>query len=91
MFKHKYLTQPALTPNDALIRAMDDLCKILKNNPPMKGETRTTINMLIDIFKGYEGKPTKKMNIELKCKKASKAKEESNIKEAQANAKELKK
>ena len=29
-FKHKYLTDPITTPNDALIQATQDLCAILK-------------------------------------------------------------
>ena len=48
--KHNYLTQPAVTPLDAVLRASDDLCEILKGKPTVKGETRTAVDMLIDIF-----------------------------------------
>ena len=50
-FKHKYLTQPSVTPIDAVFRASEDLCQILKGLPPVKGDTRTAVDMLMDIFK----------------------------------------
>lgn len=90
IFKHKNLTQPLLPPNDMLIHAMDDLCKILKNCLPLKEVTRTAIDMLVDVFKGYEGEPINIDEHQAKMKMASKAKEESNIEEDQVNIKELK-
>ena len=48
------------------------------------------INMLIDIFKGYDGEPTKIDDQQAKMAKAAKAKEKSNIEEAETYAKELK-
>ena len=47
---------------------------------------RKVVHILIDIFKGYGGEPTKIDDHQAKLEKASKPKEESNIKEAQANA-----
>ena len=46
--------------------------------------------MLIDIFKGYDGEPTKIDDQRAKKAKAGKAKEESNIEEDETYAKELK-
>ena len=89
-FKNKYLTQPLLTPNNALIQATEDLCRILRNEPPIKGETRTAVEMLMDILKGYEGDPTKIDDHQAKMEKASIHKEESNMEEAKTNASELK-
>ena len=50
-FKHKYLTQPAVTESDALLRGADDIVQALKGSEPVKGETRTAIDHLIDMFK----------------------------------------
>ena len=46
--------------------------------------------MLVDIFKGYDGEPTKIDDQRAKMAKASKAKEESNIEEVETHAKEWK-
>ena len=51
-FKHKYLTQPLVTPTDAILRATQDLCNVLKGKRALKGETRSAVDMLVDIFKG---------------------------------------
>ena len=51
-FKHKYLTQPAVTSADAIVLASEDLCQALKGLPPVKGDTRTAVELLMDIFKG---------------------------------------
>ena len=66
-----------MTPSDALIQATQDLCDILNNKEPVKGKTRFAIEMLIDIFKGYDGKPTKIDEHRAKIKKAPTNKEES--------------
>ena len=58
-FRHKYLTQPIVTPTDAILRATEDLCKILQNKEPVKGEARAAIDMLVDIFKGHTPEMTK--------------------------------
>ena len=50
-FKHKYLTQPIITPTDAILRATQDLCDVLKGKQIVKGETRSAIDMLVDILK----------------------------------------
>ncbi len=51
-FKHKYLTDPVLTESDALLQASAELCEALKgSSSDIKGETKTAIDMLIDIFK----------------------------------------
>ena len=49
-FKHKYITQPPVTQSDAVLKATDDICKLLKGSAPVKGEVRTAIDMLMDIF-----------------------------------------
>ena len=50
-FKHKYLTQPAVTMSDAILRAGDDLCQALKGVISENGATRTAVDHLMDIFK----------------------------------------
>ena len=50
-FKHKYLTQPAVTMLDAILRAGDDLFQALKGVIPKNGSTRTAVDHLMDIFK----------------------------------------
>ena len=57
-FKHKYITQPALTPTDTILRASDDLAQILKGVLPVKGDTRTTVDLLMEIFKNVEKRET---------------------------------
>ena len=49
-FKHKYLTQPPVTQADALLRATDDVCDLLRGKVPVKGDVRTALDMLMDIF-----------------------------------------
>ena len=60
-FKHKYLTQPAVTDSDALHQGADDIVQALKENEAMKGGTRTAIDYLINIFKGVD--ETKKSEV----------------------------
>ena len=57
-FRHMYLTQPSVTPIDAVLHASTDVCQILKGVPPAKGDTRTDVNMLMEIFRdvGAKGK-----------------------------------
>ena len=50
-FKHKYLTQPSITPIDTVLRTPDDLYQILKGLPHVKSSTRTAMDMSMDIFK----------------------------------------
>ena len=50
-FRHKYITAPQFTASDALIKAGDDLCSALAKNGPNSAETKTVIDMLMDIFK----------------------------------------
>ena len=51
-FKHKYLTQPSIIESDTLLRASAKLCAVLKDTgTPVKGDTRRTVSMLMDIFK----------------------------------------
>ena len=57
-FKHKYITQPALTPTDAILRASDDLGQILKGVLPVKGDTRTAVDLLVEIFTTIAKKDT---------------------------------
>ena len=49
-FKHKYLTQPSVTPLDGILRASDNLCDVLQGTPSVKGQVRTAVDMLMDIF-----------------------------------------
>ena len=51
-FKHKYITQPPITTSDALLRASEDICEALRKTAPNNKNTRTAIDLLIDIFKG---------------------------------------
>jgi hypothetical protein len=50
-FKHKYITQPTVTAADALVQAPEEMCQVLKGLSPIKGETRTAVELLVDIFK----------------------------------------
>ena len=50
-FKDKYLTQPAVTMSDTILRVGDDLCQALKGVIPKNGATRTAVDHLMDIFK----------------------------------------
>ena len=54
-FKHRYLTQPSVTPLDIVVQAPDDLCKVLKILPPVKGEMRTDAGLLVNLFKQMGG------------------------------------
>ena len=49
-FKHKYLTQPTITPNDALLRAGDNLCSALTNAAPGDEKTQRAVDLLVEIF-----------------------------------------
>jgi len=50
-FKHKYLTQPSLTINDALVIAADNLATALNGAMPNDTATQSGIRQLLDIFK----------------------------------------
>ena len=51
-FKHKYLTQPAMTDTDALIQAADGLSGALQNAKPESDAMKTAVDALVKIFKG---------------------------------------
>jgi len=51
-FKHKYITQPAITESDALLRASEDICDALLKREPTSKKTRSAVDTLINIFKG---------------------------------------
>ena len=63
-FKHKYLTQPSVTPLDAVVQASDDLCKLLKGLPPVKGEMRTAVDLLMDIFRQVDSSEASEIDIQ---------------------------
>ena len=50
-YKHKYPTQPSVTPIDTVLCASDDLYQILTGLSHVKSDARTAVNMLVDIFK----------------------------------------
>ena len=50
-FKHKYLTQPSFTINDALILAADNLATAIDGAMPNATATQSSIRKLLDIFK----------------------------------------
>ena len=70
-FRHKYLTQPIITPTDAILRATQDLCDVLKGKRIVKGETRSAVDMRVVVFKGYKGEPTNTNKHQEKTKKAA--------------------
>ena len=39
-FKHKYITQPTVTPADTIVKALDDLTHALKGMRNVKGEAQ---------------------------------------------------
>jgi hypothetical protein len=55
-FKHKYLTQPSVTPQDAIVGASDNLCGVLRGKPSAKNEVRTDVDMLMEVFKNVSGR-----------------------------------
>ena len=57
---------------------------MLKGKQVVKGATRSAIDLLVDILKGYEGEPTKIEDQRAKMKKAAKAKTKSEQEEAEA-------
>ena len=59
---HKYLTQPSVTPNNAVLCASGTLCQIPKGLPPTNGDTRTSVDMLMDIFKNSGAKDDTKVD-----------------------------
>ena len=58
-FKHRYLMQPAMTQSDAILRASDNLCQVVKGLPPVKGDTRKAVDILMDIFRNHGKNNTK--------------------------------
>ena len=55
-FKHKYITQPAVTVTDTIVQALADLYQVLNGLPPVKGDIRTAVELLMDIFKTFRSK-----------------------------------
>ena len=55
-FKHMYLTQLCITPIDVVLWASNNLCQLTKGLAPVKDNTRTTVDMLTDIFKNIGAK-----------------------------------
>lgn len=48
--KHKnWVNGPIVTPADTILRAIDDLCDVLRGEQIVKGTTRNAIDMLVDI------------------------------------------
>ena len=58
-FKHKYLTQPSVTPLDAVVQASDDFFNVLKGLAPVKGENRTAADLLVDTFRQVDSSKEK--------------------------------
>ena len=83
-FRHKYITQPVVTQADAILRATDDLINVLKGKKVIKGATRSAVDLLVDILKGYEGEPTKIGEQRDKMKKAAELKAQSEDEEVKA-------
>ena len=50
-FKHKYLTQPSFTTNDALLLAADRLTAAIEGVVPTTTSTQAGVQQLLDIFK----------------------------------------
>ena len=50
-FKHKYLTQPSFTTNDALLLAADRLTSAIEGVLPTTTSTQAGVQQLLDIFK----------------------------------------
>jgi hypothetical protein len=50
-FKHKYLTQPSFTTNDALLLAADRLTTAIEGVLPTTTSTQAGVQQLLDIFK----------------------------------------
>ena len=69
---------------DAILRAMDDIMKVLKGKKIIKGATRRAIDLLVDILKGYEGEPTKIDDQRARMEKAAKLKAQSEEEESKA-------
>jgi hypothetical protein len=51
-FKHKYLTQPTVTAADVIVLASENLCQVLNGLLPGKGDTRTAVDLLMELVKG---------------------------------------
>ena len=73
-----------MMPTDAILRATQDLCNVLKGKRTLKGETRTAIGMLIDIFRVYKCKPTNIDHQREEMRKAAENKKRSKTEELEA-------
>ena len=62
-FLHKCLTQPSVTPLDAVLRTSDDVCDVLRGTPSVKGQIRTAVDMLMDIFNNVDKKDENEVKI----------------------------
>ena len=83
-FRHTHTTQPVVTHLDAILRAADDLISVLKGKQVIKGATRSAIDLLVDILRGYEGEPTKIEDQRAQMEKAAEAKAQSEKEESEA-------
>ena len=50
-FRHKYLTMPAITTADALIKAADNLVEVITGQLPKNNVTADAVEQLMEIFK----------------------------------------
>ena len=57
-FKHKYLTMPTITPEAALLKAVDDLKNAIEGKIPPSLQTKEGVKQLMKIFKGYATEST---------------------------------
>jgi hypothetical protein len=64
-FKHRYLTQPTVTPKDLIVKALGDLFQALKGRRNMKGieqiEALTKIDKLLNNIPTTNKTPTRKV------------------------------
>ena len=58
-----------MTQTGAILRVTDDLISVLKGKKVIKGATRSAIDLLVDILKGYDGEPTKIEDQQVKMEK----------------------
>jgi hypothetical protein len=67
-FKHRYLTQPTVTPADLIVKALGDLTQALKGRRNMKeiGQIKalTKINELLDNIPTINKTPTRKVTFD---------------------------
>ena len=52
----------SVTPLDAVLRASDDLCDVLRGTSSVKGQVQTAVDMLMDIFNNVGKKDENKVD-----------------------------